>query len=376
MTRSLTLTLIIALMMFPQTSETIYSPALPYISISFNVLASEATTTISIYFVAFAIGIVFWGYACDVIGRRPVILYGLLIYFISCFIALFTTTFWMLIIARILAAFGAAVGSIGIQTILRDNYQSHELSHIFSKAGIALSMSPAIGLLIGSLLIKSNYYQMNFIGLTTLSFSLFLWCFIRLPETKKEKKIPNSIILKMVKLMIRDIEIWRSAVLISLLNIFIFSFFQQGPFLLEKQKIPVFIFGYYSFILAFGALLGSLLSKKLNNQIKKIEYIKKYTNLFLCIGTLLMMLLEPTPWFPFAQFFIVFAYSLAIPSLLGESLKNYRQYPGTAGAFLGLLYYSLLAIGLFLSSMNIQLKFTFIISTILFIFFSKNPKNH
>lgn len=50
MERALSLSLAIALMMFPQIVETIYSPALTDIASAFNVDAEQASQTLSLYF--------------------------------------------------------------------------------------------------------------------------------------------------------------------------------------------------------------------------------------------------------------------------------------------------------------------------------------
>lgn len=49
--------LLTLLIMFPQLVETIYSPALPHISSSFAVSHEQAAQTLSVYFIAFAIGV-------------------------------------------------------------------------------------------------------------------------------------------------------------------------------------------------------------------------------------------------------------------------------------------------------------------------------
>ena len=74
------LLLMIALIMFPQVVETAYSPALPLIAQSYAVSASEAGQTLSVYFIAFALGVLFWGWLCDRAGRRPAVLTGLTVY--------------------------------------------------------------------------------------------------------------------------------------------------------------------------------------------------------------------------------------------------------------------------------------------------------
>jgi MFS family permease len=68
--------LVTALLMFPQIVETIYSPALTDISRYFSVSAAKAAQTLSLYFIGFAVGVLFWGRFSDRHGRRPALLAG------------------------------------------------------------------------------------------------------------------------------------------------------------------------------------------------------------------------------------------------------------------------------------------------------------
>ena len=144
--------LVVGLMMFPQIVETIYSPVLTHIATEFRVSEGQTSQTLSVYFLAFAAGVVCWGRVCDLIGRRPAMLAGLLTYGAGTLLALLATQFETLLLARVIAAFGAAVGSVVTQTMLRDSYQGSDLARVFSVMGIALSLSPVLGLVSGGLL--------------------------------------------------------------------------------------------------------------------------------------------------------------------------------------------------------------------------------
>ncbi|WP_205620240.1 MFS transporter [Salinivibrio socompensis] len=151
-TRTFSLTLATALMMFPQIAETIYSPVLTDLAVHFSVTPDIASQTLSSYFVAFAFGVVFWGRACDVIGRRLSMLPGLSVYATACLVAVLSYDFSFVLLARVTAAFGAAVGSVGTQTMIRDCYSRAQLARMFALMGIAIALSPSIGLLAGALL--------------------------------------------------------------------------------------------------------------------------------------------------------------------------------------------------------------------------------
>lgn len=137
--------LVVGLMMFPQMVETIYSPALTHIASQFRVSDGQASQTLSVYFLAFALGVVCWGRLCDLIGRRPAMLAGLLTYGFGTLLALLAGQFETLLLARVISAFGAAVGSVVTQTMLRDSYQGGELAHVFSVMGGCSPSAPCWG---------------------------------------------------------------------------------------------------------------------------------------------------------------------------------------------------------------------------------------
>ncbi|WP_086111131.1 MFS transporter, partial [Xenorhabdus beddingii] len=247
--------LAIALMMFPQIVETIYSPALPNIAHGFSVSSAQAAQTLSLYFFAFALGVVVWGRLCDVIGRRPTMIAGLSLYGLASLLALSTQQFWLLLIARMLSAFGAAVGSVGTQTMMRDTYRGEELARIFSILGMALAASPAIGMISGSTLNSFAGYKGVFAGLAVLAAMLTCWATIRLPETRPTD-VAKVALFSTAIMMLKDISIWRNAFLIAFFNICLFSYYQLAPFRFEQLGLTPETFGYTGLLLACGAGVG------------------------------------------------------------------------------------------------------------------------
>ena len=154
--------LAIALLMFPQLIETMYSPALTSIKNHFSVSAENAAQGLSIFFIAFAFGVVFWGTLCDIIGRRRSTLAGLAIFIIAAIGTYLAPNFDLFLYGFGTCAFGAAVGSVCTQTILRDSFEGIELSRLFSIAATSVGISPVIGMMIGSWLTSHGGYMWVF----------------------------------------------------------------------------------------------------------------------------------------------------------------------------------------------------------------------
>lgn len=77
--KKLSISLLIALVGFPQISKTIYTPALP-LATGLQASAYMVEATLSIYFLGFALGVLLWGTISDWGGRRNAMLLGIIVY--------------------------------------------------------------------------------------------------------------------------------------------------------------------------------------------------------------------------------------------------------------------------------------------------------
>ncbi|MGL6243586.1 MFS transporter [Pseudomonas sp.] len=343
------LILAIALLMFPQIAQTLYSPALADIGQAFAVGPQQAARTLSVFFLAFAFGVVVWGRMCDRIGRRPSMLAGLTLYFGASVLALNVRTFDVLLMAQALAAFGAAVGSVGTQTLLRDRFKGAELAQVFSVMGIALAASPAIGLFTGASLVQAFGYRGVLVCLLLLSSVLWLWCLRTLPETRPQN-VTTPALLETLWRMLRDRDIWRSTLLVALFNIALFSYYSLGPFMFQRLGMSAQWFGYSGVILALGSGLGAWLNKRLLRRGASGPQLIQLAGALTWVGASGVWLLEESVLFVLPMLLVVLAFGLAIPNILGSALANYGDRLGTAGALFGLLYYLLIGAGLMLAA--------------------------
>ncbi|OCA54169.1 MFS transporter [Photorhabdus namnaonensis] len=363
MQRKLTLTLATTMMMFPQVVETIYSPVLTHIAEGFRVSAEMAAQTLSCYFFAFALGVVVWGRLCDVIGRRPTILSGLVLYMVASIVAVFCGSFTVLLAARVLAAFGAAVGSVGTQTAIRDRFDGYELARVFSVMGIAMAVSPAIGVLTGALLTYYWGYQGVFSGLALLAAVLLAYAAWQLPETRPQEVVKSSFFGTLGR-MTKDGDIWHSTLLVALFNICMFSYYQLAPFRFEILGLPAQWFGYTGLVLAAGVGLGAAINKFLIAKHWLFIALLTLACVLLLSGGILVFLLEETAWFVLPMMLVVMAYGIAIPNILARALRHYKDCMGTAGAILGFMYYLMLGGGLALAGLVQRLGVVLTISSV------------
>ncbi|HTN12727.1 MAG TPA: MFS transporter, partial [Acetobacteraceae bacterium] len=88
----------------------IFVPALPVAAADLGVSASTIQLTLTVYVLGLAFGQLFYGPLSDRLGRRPVLLGGLLLYALGSIIAGLAPTAGALIGARVVQALGGCSG--------------------------------------------------------------------------------------------------------------------------------------------------------------------------------------------------------------------------------------------------------------------------
>ncbi|KAB0301257.1 multidrug effflux MFS transporter [Vibrio fortis] len=341
----------VLLLMLPQVAETIYSPALTSISDAYAVSYAQAAQTLSVYFGAFALGVVVWGILADRLGRRITMLLGLMLFVIAASIAISTTSFTVLMMARALSAFGIAVGSVVTQTMLRDCFTGEELSKVFAYMGIGISISPVLGMLLGSQLSALGGHKWVFLALLLMALAALLHSLFKLPETElsetETKQSDTSVALKSLALtMLKDRQIWLSALLVSAYNVALFSYYQLGAFTFAQLGMSNEQFGYSGVVLGLGTLIGSYLNKALLARGNTSEQLLRLAALMLLVGGIGVWVTQHQVMFLLPMMLVVMSFGIAIPNVLSKALINYRAQVGSAGALFGLLYYLLIGGGL------------------------------
>ena len=263
-----------------------------------------------------------------------------------------------------MAAFGAAIGSVVGQTVLRDAFDGRRLAAIFSFVGMVLAISPAIGVYLGGVLTAWRGMNGVFGALALLAAALLLLCAAIMPETRPPRT-GDQALWPLMRRMLADAKIRLAVALVAALNIGLFSYYSQGPFLFARLGLDARIFGYSGMALAAGALVGAQGNRLL------LRRGAGQRPIFICAGLLLLpasagvCLLADSWFFLLPMIAVATAYAMAIPVVLGTALSDYADCRGSAGALFGLTYYLVIGLGLALvgwgQSLGVALAFCAVI---------------
>lgn len=347
------LLLLICLVGFPQISETIFTPSLPEIAANFHITMSSAQLTLSIYFLAFAFGVLFWGRFSDIVGRRPAMIYGITLYGIGSLLCYFSQSIDILLIARFIQAFGASTGSVTTQTILREAFIGNKRHELFAQISAALAFTPAIGPLIGGFVGNYFGFRLVFLTLVLLALVLLVYTVKSLPETFDTSKRQKISLLPIVNRFLRNPKVLTYGFLIGAINGILFSYYAEAPFIfIEKFGLSASKYGSLGIVIASSSILGALLSKKLLS-IKKPEWIIAFGIKIMLLGSILLLISSCVTfldhWIQFVAILISVFITLlgtgtSLPNCLSLSLVDFQDVIGSAGAIFSLGYYLLVSL--------------------------------
>lgn len=213
------------------------------------------------------------GKLSDRIGRRPLIVYTLLITSISYFIFTFATNFWILLLSRVLAGFGGS--NIGVaQAYIADITTKQERAKGMGLIGAAFGLGFLFGPMIGGILSQYSFAYAGY-GSAIFSFTAFLFSFFFLPESRKENISSENYKLKIIdiKFAIQTLKIPFIGMLIIMFFLIVFSMANiYGTFPIIGSKYYKFSKNEITILYVIMGLIGAIiqggLMKFLSTKIK------------------------------------------------------------------------------------------------------------
>ena len=158
----------------------IYLPSLPTMAQDFSVSNSQVQSTLILFLFAMGLGQVIIGPLADRFGRRPIALFGLVLYILSSLLAVLSKEFELLQVARVLQGLAACSTSIVVFSAVRDCYSVKDGAKIYSYLNGVICVVPALAPTLGGVLAlhfgwRSTFAFMMLYGLIMLV--IVLWKF-------------------------------------------------------------------------------------------------------------------------------------------------------------------------------------------------------
>ncbi|MGA7216402.1 MAG: MFS transporter, partial [Terrimicrobiaceae bacterium] len=132
MKHRLLIVLLASLSMLGAFSTDTYLPSFPSIAAEFHLGIDVVQQTLTVYLLAMAVMTLFHGTLSDALGRRPVILGGVALYFAASIGASFASSFSFLLLCRFVQGMFAGAGMVVGRAMVRDRFSGPEAQTVMA----------------------------------------------------------------------------------------------------------------------------------------------------------------------------------------------------------------------------------------------------
>lgn len=160
-----------------------YLPSLPAIADDLGADLGEVQSTLTAFFIGLCAGMLVHGPLSDRLGRRPVLLGGIVVYIAASLGCALAPAIEGLMWLRFAQALGGAAGSVLSRTVIRDLFDGREAARAQSLMMSVMALAPLVAPLIGAQVLHLAGWRAVFwllVGYGVLSFAAVLFL---LPET-------------------------------------------------------------------------------------------------------------------------------------------------------------------------------------------------
>jgi DHA1 family bicyclomycin/chloramphenicol resistance-like MFS transporter len=159
-------------------------PSLPLMARDFGASAAAVQKVIGIYLFGLAAGQLIAGSVADRIGRRPVLVGGLLLFVLGSIDAALAPDLGWLLAARLVQALGGACGIITARVMVGDLFPPHEIATRQATIMSVVLLSPAVAPVIGGALAELAGWRAVFAVLAGVGSLTALISLMRMSETR------------------------------------------------------------------------------------------------------------------------------------------------------------------------------------------------
>ena len=185
------LALLIAMAGVGSLSLNILVPALPGLATKFAADPASVQLAVSLYLMGLAAAQLVFGPLSDRFGRRPVVLAGLALASLASTAAIFAANITSLVVARIAQSLGASTGQTIGRAIIRDLYDREHAASMIGLVTSVVVLMPMVAPLIGGILDTLFGWEAIFVFAAGVSFAVFVWAALALPETGSLSPMPS-----------------------------------------------------------------------------------------------------------------------------------------------------------------------------------------
>lgn len=168
-------------------------PAFPQIREYFGLgHESNLHQIITMLFLGLGMGELVFGALSDAVGRKRIVVLGAVLFLIASILILISTSYLVLLIARILQGFGLASARAIVLAIIRDKYKGSKMARIISFISVIFLFVPMLAPILGKFILTAFDWHAIILFQMAFMIATIFWFITRIEETLPIERRANT----------------------------------------------------------------------------------------------------------------------------------------------------------------------------------------
>ncbi len=313
--------------MFGAISIDMYLPALPALEAALQTDPASVQMTLGGFLLGFGFAQLLFGPLSDSIGRRRVMISGIMLYVIGSLLCAMAETATDLILARVLQGLGASAGPVMARAMVRDLFARDESAKIYSILMLLMGAAPMIAPVAGGQLLVYFDWRAIFWALTAFGLLCLAVAVLLAPETlPRTRRSAGSIrtALHHYRDLLRSRTFLGYALTLGFLYAAMFTYIAGTPHVyITVMGVSAQDFGYLFGVNVVGMMALSALNSRIVTRVGS-DRMLGYGLLLSLFGAVLLLITALGGFFGLAGIAVPLFILLASLGMIGAN--------GTAGA--------------------------------------------
>jgi len=323
----------------------IYVPSLPSMTEYFHTTPALIQLSITFYLLGYGAAQLAMGATSEVLGRRPVVVAGSLIYTATALGVALAPTVSALLVLRLLQGIALSATATLNRSILTDTFSGAELAKASNAMTLAWALGPIVAPVLGAWLHERFGWQSCFWFLTAYGFVLFVLLLTGLPETIPHRRaLDVAALTREVGSFLKDHVFVAAALVLALMYSYITVFSMVAPFLVQVVlRYPASAYGWIGLGMGVAWFAGNSVNRALLGHRGRHRLAVMGAFLLAILAPLSMLVLSLAV--PLGVTLIVaptalllFSGGLLFPNLFTVAMSRSGSSAGIASAVLGTLF--------------------------------------
>ncbi|ELI5733808.1 multidrug efflux MFS transporter EmrD [Vibrio fluvialis] len=187
-----------------QMTQTMYVPSIGHMADDFLVSAASLQAVMACYLIPYGVSQFVYGPLSDRLGRKPIIIAGLVIYILGSLVALFAQEFSWFLAGSFIQGLGIGCGGAMCRTLTRDCFTGAELHRANSLISMCLIFSPLIAPVLGGYLTEFFGWRSSYLFLSLFAIAVVITMMTSMVETLPKEIRKKESVLRSYSFVMSD----------------------------------------------------------------------------------------------------------------------------------------------------------------------------